>query len=77
MRDHDGVEWLTVAQAAERFGLKETLLRKWISRGVLHGNDLKRVGRYVVVSSVGVMGAEYHLHTYGPKLAAGRRRVAV
>jgi len=33
MRDHDGVEWLPVAQAAERFRIRASLIYRWIGLG--------------------------------------------
>ena len=74
--DHDGVEWLTVGQAAERYLLQASTIRKWISRGVLAGPDVKRYGRYVAVAAMAVATAEHDLRKRGPKMAAGVRRVA-
>lgn len=33
MRDADGVEWLTVPQAAERFEVRPSLLYGWVKKG--------------------------------------------
>lgn len=35
MIDHHGVEWLRVPEAAERFGIRPSLLYGWVKRGTV------------------------------------------
>ena len=37
MRDHDGVEWLPLAEAALQMALPEGTVRSWASRGKVAG----------------------------------------
>lgn len=73
-RDRDGVEWVTVAQAAHRLDVKRATIWQWVSRGVIPEADVVRVGRRMAIALPALLHAEWHLRTHGPKLAAGVRR---
>lgn len=60
MIDPDGVEWLTIPDAARRARVRESTLYGWRSRGAIRGH---RIGRQLYVAWPDVMTAEHAWRT--------------
>lgn len=67
MIDHDGLEWLTYADASERLNVKEATIRKWVQRGKATSHQ---IGRVAYVRICDLAGAEHK--TRGQYLALRR-----
>jgi predicted site-specific integrase-resolvase len=72
MRDHEGIEWLTVAEAALVANVTPATIRQWIVRGKLPRNHL--IAHRLYVPALDVYKAERA--TRGRYLAQRLRHVS-
>lgn len=70
MRDPDGEEWLTPAEAAERLGIERDLVYLWVSRAT--GIRTEKIGRHRYVNMSDVSNAE---HAWRTRRTGGHRRL--